>query len=207
MSKCDFRTLRHSIAVSWLSWLACKMISLAFFNALWLSWYTFRSSTNRPCVLFTIQLPGSLILYPWLCWSSIHTGIRWYKIQLGNSYHIVRTMQYLYPSTCPLFTITPDLQSCFPFPHQLFGKLDRTPRYSDPFVRPYHPLMVDFVVCLFVVIKGYCQDAMTLLDLPHDTSVDDQLCPIRLLQLPVVLRPIFLRNHRCIHLQVCEWLP
>ena len=76
MFKCDFRTLRHSIAVSWLSWLACKMISLAFFNALWLSWYIFRSSTNRPCVLFTIRLPGSLILYPWLCWSSIHTGIR-----------------------------------------------------------------------------------------------------------------------------------
>ena len=47
---------------------------LTFFSTLWVSWYTFRSLTNRLCVLFTIRLPGSPILYTRLCWSSIHTG-------------------------------------------------------------------------------------------------------------------------------------
>ena len=57
------------------SWLACTMISLTFFNTLWLSWYTFRLFANRLCVLFTIRLPDSPILYPRLCWSSIHIAI------------------------------------------------------------------------------------------------------------------------------------
>ena len=34
---------------------------------------------------------------------------------------------------------------------------------------------MDFVVCLFVVVKGYCQVGMMLLDLVHDTSVNDEL--------------------------------
>ena len=42
-------------------------------------------------------------------------------------------------------------------------------------MHPYHPVMVDVVVCLFVVIKGQCQVAMMLLDHLHDTSVDDEL--------------------------------
>ena len=71
--------------------------------------------------------------------------------------------------------ITPDLQSCFPFLHQLFDKPDHTPRYSDPFVLPYHSVMVNFGIYLFVVIKGYCQVAMMLPDLLHDTSVADEL--------------------------------
>ena len=88
---------------------------------------------------------------------------------------LYETTHYLYLSTCHLFTIPPDLQSCFSFPHQLFDKLDHILWYSDPFIHPYHPIMADFVVCLFVVIKGYCQVAMMLLDLLHDASVDDEL--------------------------------
>ena len=35
--------------------------------------------------------------------------------------------------------------------------------------------MVNFVVCFFVVAKGYCEVAMMLLDLLHDTSVNHEL--------------------------------
>ena len=74
MFEYDFHTLWHS-KQALVSWLACTMISLTFFNTLWYSWYTFRLSTNRLCVLFTMRLPGSPILYPRLCCSSTHTSI------------------------------------------------------------------------------------------------------------------------------------
>ena len=77
-----------------------------------------------------------------------------------------------------LVIFSPSLQiskSCFPFLHQFFDKFVHTPWYSDPFIHPYHPIMADFVVCLFVVIKGYFQVAMMLLDLLDDASVDDEL--------------------------------
>ena len=116
-------------------------------------------------------------------------------------------MQYLYPSTCHPCTIPPELQSRFPFPHQLFDKLDHTPWYSNPFVHTHHPVMVEFVACLFVVVKGYCQVAIILLDLLDDTSVDDELidcaqyafCSSKLSFIPYFIHHISLLSHVFCH--------
>ena len=42
-------------------------------------------------------------------------------------------------------------------------------------MHPYDLVVVDFVACLFVVVKVYCQVAMMLFDLLHDTSVNNDL--------------------------------
>ena len=74
-----------------------------------------------------------------------------YKIQLKSSYHLVRTHT---------ISISIDLSSFHhPSISPIWYSISSFPR-SDPFVHPYHPIMVHFDVFVFVVVKGYCQVAM-----------------------------------------------
>ena len=88
MFKYHFHTLRYSIAgSSVVTGLYNDLVDM--FNALWLSWCTFRLSTNR--LLFfswcnCLALPFCIHSYVGVVYIMV---FRWYKMQLGSSYHLV----------------------------------------------------------------------------------------------------------------------
>ena len=137
--------------------LAHILVSFTIFSFSGFCWYTFKSSMNRLCVLFRFLLPDGPIMYLSDCSMSIATGTSVRQNPTGEKLSLRRNTPRMSIHLLLFLSFCCHLESGLPSTHELLYHLYHLPWETHPPVCDCHPVMMDLVISLLVVIIGYRQ--------------------------------------------------